>query len=110
MSKKFAIAIASSLLLSQTSVFCANANQIKALDEQRNDVLKQITAQLVAGKVGTTDALQLKTGLDKVMQMETAAQEDNNVTDSEYANIKTALDKIQSQTEAASHNKKFGWV
>jgi len=75
MSKKIAIAVISSLLLSQSSGFCVDANRIRALDEQRNEVLKQITAQLVAGKIGPTDAQQLKTGLDTVMQMETNAQE-----------------------------------
>jgi hypothetical protein len=106
MSKKIAIAVISSLLMSQPVGFCADDKQIQALDEQRVNVLKEIISELIAGKMSPTDAQQLKTGLDGVVQLETAAQEDQNVSDSEYASIKSALDKVQSQvTSATSANK-----
>jgi len=109
MSKKIAIAVISSLLMSQPCGFCVNDKLIQALDEQRVNLLKEIITELIAGKMSPTDAQQLKTGLDEVVQMETAAQEDQNVSDSEYASIKSALDKVQSQITSATNAKKV-WM
>src|SRR5271156_1679582 len=109
MSKKIAITVASSLLFFQTGALCDQTDQLVNLDAQRNDLLKQITTQLVAGKVGPTDAQQLKAGLDNVVQIETRAQEDKNITDAEYKDIKDALDKVQSQIQADTHPTKV-WM
>jgi len=109
MSKKIAITIISSFLLSQTSALCAETDPLISLDAQRNDLLKQITAQLVAGKIGPTDAQQLKTGLDNVVKLETHAQEDKNVTPEECSNIENALEQVRSQLGTATHTTKV-WM
>ncbi len=109
MSKKIAITIISGLLLLQTKGLCADSNQLTSLDAQRNDLLKQITAQLVAGKIGPTDAQLLKSGLDNVVQLETRAQEDKIVTDAEYQDIANALAQTRSQLATAVHPQKV-WM
>ncbi len=109
MSKKIVIAAISGLLLLQTKGLCVDTNQLTILDAQRDDLLKQITAQLVAGKIGPTDAQLLKTSLDNVIKMETEAQEDKNVTTEEYQGVANAIAQTRGQLATAIHPTKV-WM
>ncbi len=107
MSKKIAITVFSGLLLLQTKGFCADV--LTDTDSRRDDLLKQITQELVAGKITPGDAQKLKSELDNVVKLETIAQEDKQVTPEELNNINTALETARSHTVAATHQDKV-WL
>ena len=107
MSKRIAITVFSSLLLSQTGGFCADV--LMDTDTRRDDLLKQITKELVAGKITPGDAIMLKNELDNVVKLETVAQEDKQVTPEELSSINNALELTKTHTTAATHSNKI-WL
>jgi hypothetical protein len=93
-------------LLATTNCFGANDDQLIQLDNDRNDLLKQITNELAYGRMQLVDAERLKGELDKIVSLETAYKDGKQV---QLKQISLALAKIRGDVKDAIHPDKV-WM
>jgi hypothetical protein len=94
------------LLISSPACLGANGSQLIQLDQDRNDLLKQITNELSYGHMTLEDAEKTKGELDKIVSLETAYKEGKQV---KLKTISLALQKVHGDVKAAIHPNKV-WM
>ncbi len=109
MVKRIALSVVASLMLFPASGFCAVDNELINLDQQRNELLKQLTDGLVKGKVSVADAQSCKSELDNIIKIETKAKEDPLSSPECIKQINTCLQQSQAHIQAAIHPNKV-WL
>ena len=109
MLKKIAITVATSLILFPSSGFCAIENELTAVDNQRTELLKQLTTGLASGKISIDDAQKIKTDIDNVIKLETQAKEDPVSSPEKIKQINSSLQQVNSEISSAIHPRKV-WL
>lgn len=109
MFKRVVLSVAAVLVLLPPSVFCTIETDITNADQQRNELLKQVTTGLVNGKISIEDAQKLKGELDNIVKLETRAQEDPLTSPERLQEIKSTLNDIHNHINAATHPTKI-WL
>jgi len=109
MLKRVAITVLSSLILFPASAYCAIENELSAIDTQRDEVLKQLTGELISGKISIEDAQKLKGELDDVVKLETKAKEEPLTSAERITEINSALQQVRSHIAATTHATKV-WL
>ncbi len=98
MQKFQAITLCLGFLLICPNSFAANGDQLIQLDNDRNNLLKQITNELSYGHLKLADAERLKGELDRVVSLETKYKEGHQVS---LLRISNTIKKIRSDVNGA---------
>ncbi len=99
------MALVIGLVLSSPACFGANGDKLIQLDNDRNDLLKEITNQLSYGRMTLADAEKTKGELDNIVAMETKYKDGNLKLNA----ISSRLDKVKADVKAATHPDKV-WM
>lgn len=100
------IALAAAVLLFSQPVWADNGDELTQLDDQREQLLDQITNELAYGHISPSDAEKNKDELDKIVSMETTYKEGGAM---KLRTISLALDKIKEDIKESIHPNKV-WM